>query len=151
MPKSQTIPSQDRDTHRWQGVHCTLALERPARGVMVLRITGHDVGEFGDAPMRVLERHLTDEGAIALFIDARHTEGATMEVSGAWAHWLGTHRANCTRICMLTGSRFTAITADFVRRFADLSGIMETYSDAAAFERALAESIALANTPPTRH
>ena len=151
MPKSQTIQGQDRDTHRWQGVHCTLALERPARGVFVLRITGHDVGEFGDAPMRVLERHLTGEGAIALFIDARHTEGATMEVSGAWAHWLGAHRANCTRICMLTGSRLTAITAEFVRRFAGLGAIMQTFTDPAAFDSTLAGAITMARAPSTRH
>jgi hypothetical protein len=147
-PESQ---GQKHGTQRWQGVHATLALERPAPGIFVLRITGHDVGEFGDAPLRVLERHLAEAGAIELFIDARHTEGATMEVSGRWAQWLAVHRAGCTRICMLTGSRLTEITAEFVRRFAGLGAIMETYTDAAAFDRTLAGAIAMARAPSTRH
>ena len=134
----------ERETGRWDGVHCTLALERPARGVAVLRIAGRDVGEFGDAPMRALEEHLSTDGSIELFLDARDSDGATIDVSSEWAQWLGAHRSRCDRICMLAGSRFIEITAKFVRRFADLGEIMRIYTDAAAFDQDLALAIARA-------
>ena len=137
-----------RAVHRWDGMHCTFTMERPARGVVVLRIAGHDVGEFGDAPLRALEGHLSADGTIMLFVDARDTEGASIDVSGAWARWLAAHRARCARIAMLPGSRFIAITARFVRSFAGLDAVMRLYSDAAAFDRDLSDAVAKANAAP---
>ena len=137
-----TKGKQRHETERWDGVHCTLALERPARGVAVLRIKGHDIGEFGEAPMRALERCFAEDGAVALFVDARETDGASLDVSGAWAQWLGRNRAGCSAISLLAGSRFVEITAEFVRRFAALHATMRVYTDAAAFDRAVAEAIA---------
>lgn len=122
----------------WHGLHGTVTVSRPARGIAVIRISGHDVGEFGAAPMHELERQIFDEGTIELFIDARDTNGASIDVSGQWAQWLSAHRSYCRQISMLTGSRLIEVTADFVRRFADLSEIMRIYSDEDAFDRAVA-------------
>src|SRR3546814_19120197 len=103
METPQAVPGSA--AHRWDGLHCSFTMERPARGVVVLRIAGHDVGEFGDAPLRALEDYLSADGTIMLFVDARDTEGASIEVSGAWAQWLAAHRARCARLAMLPGSR----------------------------------------------
>ena len=125
----------------WEALHCTFAVARPARGIAVLRITGHDVGELGAAPMRALERQIIEDGTVDLFIDARDAEAASIEVSGAWAHWLAANRHHCRQVRMLTGSRFIAVTARFVRRFADLVAIMQIDCDPAAFERALGAAV----------
>ena len=130
--------------HRWEGLHCSFTMERPAAGVVVLRIAGHDVGEFGEAPLRALEGYLAEDGTIALFIDARDTGGASIDVSGTWAQWLAAHRARCASIAMLPGSRFIEVTARFVRGFAGLDAIMRLYADAAAFDRDLGDAIARA-------
>lgn len=130
------------DARTWEGVHCSFAIERPAPCVAVVRIAGHDVGELGDAPMLALERQIREEGAIDLFIDAREVAGATIDVSSAWALWLARHRAGCRAIVMLTGSRFVALTAEFVRRYGGLADIMQVHGEAAPFERALAEAAA---------
>src|SRR3546814_14553184 len=90
MATPQAVPGSA--AQRWDGLHCSFTMERPARGVVVLRIAGHDVGEFGDAPLRALEGYLWADGMIALFIDVRDTEGASIEVSGAWAQ---SGRASC--------------------------------------------------------
>lgn len=127
---------------RWESVSCVFELERPAPGIVTLRIAGHDVGEFGVEPMQELERHIASDGAIELYIDARHSLGATIDVSGEWANWLGAHRGRCRRISMLTGSRFVQLTAEFVRRFAALSEIMRIYGDPAAFDSALQAAVA---------
>jgi hypothetical protein len=122
---------------RYDGVHCALVIQRPATDVVVLRISGTDVGEFGDAPMRGIEECLAGAAPVRLFIDARETRGASIEVSADWARWLGAHRDQLSDIDMLTGSRYVEVTAEFVRRFADLQGKMRIYTDPAAFDAAL--------------
>jgi hypothetical protein len=121
---------------KYEGVTAGLEIERPGPGVVVLRLTGWDTGEFGDAPMKEVAR---DFGIrpIRLFIDARGVKGATIDVSNEWALWLRAKRARFAEINMLTGSPFVQLTAKFVQRFADLGELMRIYTDPAAFEAAL--------------
>jgi len=122
---------------QYRGIHCDLAIERPRSGVVVVRISGTDIGEFGDGPLRVLEERLDDAPPVRLFIDARHVRGASIEVSADWACWLAVHKVQLREIHMLTGSRYIEVTADFVRRFAALEGMMRIYTDPAAFNAEL--------------
>ncbi|HEY5934541.1 MAG TPA: hypothetical protein VIU61_07900 [Kofleriaceae bacterium] len=120
----------------FEGQHSTLVLTRPVHHVVVLTITGRDVGEAGGAPLRALDEELS-QGPFTLFIDARKTLGAAIDVSNVWAQWLRTNRDRLHQIHMLTGSRFIQLTADFVRRFAELGDAMLIYTDGAAFDEAL--------------
>lgn len=125
----------------YEGIHCTLKVQTLTPRVIVLRIAGTDIGEFGEAPMRALHESVTEASAVDLFIDARDVTGASIEVSGEWAAWLGSHRAGLRSVTMLTGSRFIEITAQFVRRFASLEGIMRIGNDTAVFDFELAEAV----------
>lgn len=138
MPESISV--------RHEGDHCTLSIESPAPGIVVLRISGRDVGEFGPVPMRQLAEYVSGHQRVELYIDARHTKGASTEVSSDWAMWLGEHRSHFEHISMLTGSRFIQITAGFVRSFADLENVMRLYTDEGAFDEALAASVAAAKS-----
>lgn len=120
----------------FQGLHCSMTIRSPSHGVVVVGITGRDAGELGDAPFQVLQRAL-QSAPIDLFIDARATTGASVAVSHEWSQWLQQKRSALRSIHMLTGSKFIQLTADFVRRFAQLGDLMRIYSDAAAFEQAL--------------
>jgi hypothetical protein len=126
----------------WEGVHCNLAIDRPGARVVVIRLAGWDAGEFGDVPMTELAKDLAKPGLIELYVDARAVKGASIEVSGEWAQWLAKNRSRFAHISMLTGSRFIQLTANFVRRFADLGELMRIYTDPVAFDAALAQSIA---------
>jgi hypothetical protein len=119
-----------------EGVHSTIAINRPVPHVVVMTISGRDAGEHGNAPQRALEDELR-EGPCALFIDARKTTGASVDVSNIWAQWLRTHRDELHKIHMLTGTKFVQLTADFVRRFAELGDAMHVYTDGTAFDEAL--------------
>jgi len=125
----------------YEGIHCSLAIERPGLNVVVIRLSGWDAGEFGDVPMKELAKDLAKADIIELFIDARASKGASIEVSGEWAQWLGKNRSRFKHISMLTGSRFIQLTANFVRRFADLGELMRIYTDPVAFDAALAQSL----------
>jgi hypothetical protein len=107
--------------------------------VVLLRIVGTDIGEFGDTPMKELGSWL-DGGRTVLFIDAREVRGASIEVSGEWAKWLRSHRGLLLQVNMLTGSTLVRVTADFVRRYADLYDLMRIYTEPADFDRALLAS-----------
>ena len=127
---------------KYEGVSAGLAIERPAPAVVVLRLTGWDTGEFGDAAMKEIARDFAAGKPLQLFIDARAVKGATIDVSNDWALWLRANRSRFAHISMLAGSPFVQLTAKFVQRFADLSEVMRIYTDASAFERALHEASA---------
>ena len=126
----------------YEGTSGAMAMESPAPGVVLITIEGHDIGEFGSEPMRWLEGHLSSARPVELYIDARRTRGVSMGVSSEWALWLQENRASFGHISMLPGSRFIEITAEFVRRFSGLDGVMRIYTDGPAFDEALASSIA---------
>lgn len=127
----------DTQEIRFDGIHCNLTIERLANRAVLLTISGTDIGEFGEAPMRALDDWLNGCSPVHLFIDARDVRGASIEVSGDWANWLSGHKPVLESVTMLTGSRFIQITAEFVRRFASLEGSMWICNDAVVFERAL--------------
>ena len=125
---------------RLESSTCSFLIERRSPTVLLVRIEGHDVGEFGALPMRCLEALLPPAGGATaeLFVDARATRGATIDVSNDWALWLGQNRARFHGIRMLSGSKFVHFTAEFVRRFSELEGLMQVYSAPAEFDAALA-------------
>jgi hypothetical protein len=126
---------------RFDGVHCSIVLERPSESVVLLRISGTDTGELGDAPMQALHGWLSEGASVKLFIDARAVRGASVDVSSEWAAWLSDHRSQLAMVTMLTGSRFVQITAEFVRRFADLNGIMWVCTEPEVFDLALSQAL----------
>jgi hypothetical protein len=87
----------------FEGVHCSIVLEQPSDSAILLRISGTDTGELGDAPMRALDAWLDLSGPVKLFIDARAVRGASIDVSSEWAAWLKERRTQLRSITMLTG------------------------------------------------
>lgn len=126
---------------RFNGIHCNLLIEQFPNQVVVLRINGTDVGEFGEAPMKALNAWINGSDPVDFFIDARDVRGASIDVSGEWAGWLSAHREVLKSVTMLTGSRFIQVTAEFVRRFASLEGLMRICTEDGVFDSALAEAL----------
>lgn len=141
---SEPIPS-DSAALRLEGLHCTLTIERPVPGVVVVTIAGNDVGEFARAPLEELAKDLAQNRKIELFVDTRETQGVTLDASTEWAVWLAQHRHQLHHLTMLVGSRFVELTARFVRRFAGLEGIMRLTTDPSAFEDALSDALRARN------
>ena len=90
--------------------------------------------------MRALHEWLASSEPVKLFIDARAVRGASIDVSSEWAAWLSEHRGQLQSITMLTGSKFIQITAEFVRRFADLNGMMWVCTEPAVFDLAVEQA-----------
>ena len=123
----------------WEGLHCSLTVRRPLEGVAVLIFRGTDVGEFGDRPFLAIERHLADGLPIELWIDARGTSAASIDVSSGWAAWFKAHRKQLHRVTVLCGSDLLAVTVTFAARFSEMRRL-RIYRDPAQFDRALASA-----------
>jgi hypothetical protein len=132
-----------------QSAACSFLIERRSPTLLYVRIEGHDVGEFGELPMRCIEALLPPELPAQLFIDARRTRGATMQVSNDWSAWLGRNRNRFEAIHMLAGSRYVHFTAEFVRRFSELEQLMRVHDSDADFDAELAAANASAQEPGT--
>src|SRR6185503_15315549 len=87
---------------RYDGIHCNLVIQQFPSRVVVLRISGSDIGEFGEAPMKALNDRVQTSYPIDLYIDARDVRGASIEVSCDWAEWLTSHRSELRSVTMLT-------------------------------------------------
>jgi hypothetical protein len=136
------------DRIRYESVHCTMTVQRLSDEVVVVRIAGTDIGEFGDRPLRAMDRFVAEAGdqPISLFIDARAVRGASIDVSSAWAVWLSKHKATLHRVDMLVLARahLIALTAKFVTRFAQLDGKMTILSREDEFDLALGQALRVA-------
>jgi hypothetical protein len=126
-----------RESVTFAGVHATLEFVRPHAGVVLMKFTGYDIGEFGTGPFDELERDLRNGVPIEIFLDAREVRSASIEVSSAWAHWMIARRSLIYRFNMLCRSSFVQMTAGFVQRFTQFAEQMRIYHDAEAFELAL--------------
>jgi hypothetical protein len=124
----------------WDAPNSSLRLRRPVPGVVVITLSGTDVGEHGDGPFRELEQDV--RSPFDLFVDARASRGVTIEVSAEWTRFLAKHRQALRSFHMLTGSRFVQLTANFVRNFAQFGELMRIYTEAAAFDEELAARLA---------
>ena len=119
------------------GEHSTLEVRRPSGNVVLVTLSGNDVGEFGSAPLVEITPDVK-RGPVHLFIDARRGHTASLEVSHEWAEWMKQHRDALESVTMLTGSKFIQLTATFVRSFAELGDKMRIYTSADAFDDELA-------------
>jgi hypothetical protein len=141
-------PGADVSGHvTFAGVHATLEFDRPYAGVVAMKFTGYDIGEFGTGPFEELERDLRNGVPIEIFLDARDVRSASIEVSSDWAHWMMAHRSLIYRFNMLCRSSFVQMTAGFVQRFTQFAEQMRIYHDAEAFELALGVACGLRIQP----
>lgn len=124
----------------WEAEHSSMRLTLPIEGVVVVVISGTDVGESGDTPFTALGQVL-HRGPVELFIDARDARGVSLDVSRAWAAWLREHRDSLARVVMLARSRFVELTATFVRSFAGMDDQMQVHTDPAAFDTELERAL----------
>ncbi|WP_263416357.1 hypothetical protein [Terriglobus albidus] len=124
----------------FEGAHFAVELEQLSETLILMRLTGTDTGELLDAPIKVLDEWVAGVNAVEFFIDARNVRGASIDVSSEWSAWFTQNRSRFKTITMLTGSKLIQITAEFVRRFAGLNGIMWVCTEPNVFDLALEQA-----------
>lgn len=126
---------------RLEALHCVITIDEPAPGVVLVVIEGTDIGDLGEAPFRAMAPMFAGDRRVEMFVDARRARGPSIDVSNEWALWFTRHRHVLRHVSMLTASRFVQLTADFVRRFAELDERMRIYTEPSVFEGALSNAL----------
>ena len=115
---------------------------RPRPGVFLVRITGYDQGEFGDAPFDAMQAEINRFKRIELFVDTREVFGAATAVREAWTEWLKLHASELVRAHLVSGSKLVFMALTVAKELSRTGDLIRVYSDPAAFDDALARAAA---------
>ena len=122
---------------------CTFLFERPAAGVLVVKIRGLDKGELGDAPLKEIAADFGLGRPLELFVDASEAVGAAIEVSDAWTRFFAERQRDLKRVHVLVGSRVVQLTVAIAQHLSRTGSLVQLYSDPEIF----ADRLRLARQP----
>lgn len=137
MSDRETLPD---GSVRLTGERCSFTFTRLRPGAFLVKITGHDRGEFGDAPFDALQAEIGRFGAIELFVDTSEVLGAVTGVREAWTEWFRVHRASLTRVHLVAGSKFVQQTLTVSKLLSRTGELIRIHPDRESFEQELARA-----------
>jgi hypothetical protein len=120
---------------------CTFYFLRPRPGVVVIRISGDDRGEFGTAPMDELREDLSRFAPVELFIETDKSAGAALPVQTAWTEWFAENRSALKSVSMLVHSKYMHFTAEVAKLFSRTGEMIRVYLDPAPYDEALGRAV----------
>jgi hypothetical protein len=116
---------------------CSYTYRRPRPGVVFIRFTGDDRGEFGEAPRDELREDISRFSPIELFFEMDETTGATLPVQDAWTEWFSGNRPALKSVSVLARSKFMHVSAEVVKLFSRTGELIRVYLDPQPFDEAL--------------
>jgi hypothetical protein len=117
---------------------CTFHFRRPAPGVLVVTIAGHDAGQFGTTTLDEITAALSREKSLELFVDAREVVGAAVSVSDDWTRFFASHQDALRRVHVLVGSKVVQLTIAMAQHLSRTGSLIQIYSDPEIFASRLA-------------
>jgi hypothetical protein len=120
---------------------CCFTYRRPAPGVVLIQIQGHDRGQFGQATTDELLGDLNTYAPIELFVDTTDVQAATGSVSDHWTAWFKSNRSALKRVTILTRSKLVHLTIEISKLFSRTGELIRIYLDPVNFERAISRSV----------
>ena len=131
---------------RFRTEEATTVVSLLAPSVVLLTLTGHDKGGFGNSVFDELGKHIARAGRIEIFVDTRDAFNATTTVSSQWSAWFQANRGGLKRVSVLVTSKFVQLTAEVMKLFSRTGELMRIYTDAPAFSDTIAQAIGAAFT-----
>lgn len=132
LPDGSTLFRSERCSH-------TFTRLRP--GVLLLRIVGNDRGEFGDAPMDLVQAEMNRFAKLVFFIDLSGVDGVVSRVREGWTEWMRLHQSGLTQVHMLSRSRFVATTVGVSKELSRTGDMIQLHSDPEVFAQAIARAV----------
>ncbi|HEX8438304.1 hypothetical protein [Archangium sp.] len=111
--------------------------QRPRPGVVFMRISGDDKGEFGNAPRDELRGDINRYAPVELFVEMDESTGANLPVQEAWTEFFSANRPALKGVSVLTRSKYMHVSAEVVKLFSRTGELIRVYLDPAPFEEAL--------------
>jgi hypothetical protein len=119
----------------------SMVLTRIGPALVLISASGHDKGQFGEAPFEWLEREMGRHGVIEVFVDTRELFNATQTVADRWSEWIARHKSRLRRMSVLVSSKYVQMTIEVAKLFSRTGELMRVYTDAPAFSDAIAQSL----------
>ena len=113
---------------------CTFAYGRPRPGVLEIRISGTDNGQFGTATLDEIAMALTRERPLELFVDAAEASMPAVRVSQDWTRFIALNQKDLTRVSVLVSSKSVALTMAIAQHLSNTGKLMQIYSDREIYE-----------------
>ena len=126
---------------RYSDERASFTVLRLRPGVILLFGTGHDTGQFGDAPLSDFDAEIARFAPIEVFCDTSEVFNASQVVFERWASWMQSRRSNLKSINVLTASRFVHLTISIAKLISGTGELMRLYTEPRAFEEAIAREI----------
>jgi hypothetical protein len=118
----------------------TFTFERLRPGVLLVTITGRDLGQFGQAALDEIRMEMLRHQPLELLVDA---EGATMVASGvnqAWTQFFANNRNQLVRVGILAGTKFVNLVVSIAQHLSQTGNLIQIHADRAAFDAARARA-----------
>jgi hypothetical protein len=113
---------------------CSFRYSRPRAGVLEIRITGADSGQFGTATLDEIAMVLVRERPLELFVDAAEASMPAVSVSQAWTRFIALNQKDLTRVSVLVSSKSVALTMAIAQHLSNTGKLMQVYSDRDLYE-----------------
>lgn len=126
---------------------CEFAVRRLGAGVVEVRITGADNGQFGTAIIDEIAVALFRERSLKLFVDANECTMLSASVSRAWARFFEHNHQGLERVTILATLKATALSMQIIRHLSGTGGLVHIHSDRDLYETRKA---AIALSEPSR-
>jgi hypothetical protein len=117
---------------------CAYVIRRLRPGTVLMTITGHDGGEFGEAPLDEIRAEIDRFGPVTLFINLRDVTVAGSSVSDVWTAFFASGGQRLKRVRILVGSRLIQLTVALSKEVSRAGQLIQIDTELADFEEALA-------------
>ena len=129
----------DPRTVRLASGPCSFTYRRQKPGVLLLKISGDDIGQFGSATLDELNAEFDRFGAMNLFVDTQDAVGPATEVMESWTAYFAANRKKFKRIVVLIlpESKLLHLTVSIVQHLSGIGRLLQIFSDPDRFFAAL--------------
>lgn len=110
---------------------------RPRPGLLVIGISGRDVGQFGEAPFEEMEAEAARFGRLAIYLDTSATDVAGADVVTRWTGWLRQLPVWVRSLDILHGRETTGLNVAIAAHLARRPGRLTAHDDRQRFAKAV--------------
>lgn len=112
----------------------------PRPGMLLIRIAGHDLGQFGSAALDEITNALRRDRPLEIFVDTREAVSVSPRVRDEWTRFFASNREHLTAVHVLTGSKFVHLAVAVAQLFSKTGDLIRLYSTPAIFEAKLEQA-----------
>ena len=111
----------------------TFIYHRPRAGILLVTISGLDIGQFGTTTLDEISAAINRDGKIELFIDAQRSDGAVVAVSEEWTRFFASNREKLSRVHVLVGSEVLKLIVSIAQHLSRTGNLIQIHTSEEIF------------------